>query len=60
MNRVFLVTWSSGDDHGVMGIFSSRDKAENAIDMDKEQYPVDEYGYCDYNVESYYVDEVEP
>ena len=60
MESVFIVTWSVGVDNGILGIFSSRDRAENAIDRDKEQYPVDEYGYCDYTVESYYVDEVEP
>ena len=59
MESVFIVTWSVGDDNGILGIFSSRDRAENAIDRDKEQYPVDEYGYCDYTVEQYNVDEVE-
>ena len=59
MNTVFVVSWSVGVDTGILGIFSSRDKAENAIDTDKEQYPVDEYGYCDYTIEQYNVDEVE-
>ena len=59
MESVFIVTWSVGVDNGILGIFSSRDRAENAIDRDKEHYPVEEYGYCDYTVEQYIVDEVE-
>lgn len=60
MNTVFVVTWTSGVDKDILGIFSSRDRAENAIDMDKEKYPEDEYGYCDYHVESFEIDEVLP
>lgn len=59
MDRVFVVTWNVGVDGGILGVFSSRDKAENAIDMNKENYPEDEYGYCDYKVQSFDLDEVE-
>ena len=59
MDRVFIVSWSVDIDKGILGVFSSRDKAENAIDMDKERYPEEDYGYCEYTIEMHYVDEVE-
>lgn len=58
MDRVFVVQWSSGVDTGILGIFTNIDKAKNAIDADKEQYPYPEYD-IEYDLEHFELDEVQ-
>lgn len=56
--QVYFVEWFNGTDRGVFGIFSNMDRAQNAIDEDKEKYPYPEYE-IEYGIHPYTIDEVQ-
>lgn len=58
MEGVYLVTWRDGTDNGVLGIFSGRVKAENAIKEDEQMYSYPEFS-IEYDIEYYDLDEVQ-
>lgn len=57
MIGVHVVEWYNGHDSGILGIFSSRVKAESAIKEDEKLYD-SEYG-MEYHIEYYDIDEVQ-
>lgn len=58
MEGVYLVEWIDGFERGVLGIFSSRVKADNAIKEDEKRFPFPEFN-TDYEVQYYGLDEVQ-
>ena len=56
-NTVYVVKWTEKFDSGILGVFSSRYFADQAIQDDELKYPYSEYN-IDYFVEHYTLDEV--
>jgi len=56
-DTVYVVNWISGYERGILGVFSSRYFADQAIKLDEGTYPYPEH-YINYVVEHYTLDEV--
>lgn len=57
MEGVYLVEWIDGFERGVLGIFSSRVLADDAVKKDKLIHPFPEFD-MDYEIQYYDLNEV--
>jgi hypothetical protein len=50
MPKVYILTWSDMDGHGIVGVFDSPSAALTAKEADEKDYPNNQYSIDEYEV----------